>query len=955
MAALAAAFVFAGCDKGELTDPNQSEQTEQTDPNNPSNPGGTEGTDPEGPNNPEGTDPDNPGGTDSKKEARNLEFSDSTTTVILGSKEFALPTLSGVTEGVEHSSSKIEVATVDAATGAVTLVAAGETIITAVAKETDTHFADTASYTLTVVAEKPAPVLTLESAEAVVAADKTSYELALTVNCAWTVETSDGVTANPTSGDRDTTVVLSFAANTAEESVIYTVTFKAEGLENQIFTLTQAAAEKPADTIQTVSLWEFLSLPSSDQVYRISGVIWEMREAYVVIGDVPYDDESLPETTGYTYIRGLQMPEGVAQKLKPGLVLTAVGKRGDMAELVDAVYESHKDYDQPFLMVPTSTKPILEATNATFELEVYSNCTWSVALPEGVTATPASGDGDAVVKFTFPDNNKIQEIVSYWVTFTYNGKQLKYRFDQNANMEAPEKPEDTIPTISLKEFRSLPVSDKLYRISGVIWEIGEDELYIGEIPFNYGLDLDEVAWACIYNFKDYGFKPGDVLTVVGKRGKDDEMVILVDAVYESHEDYDQPFLTFPVNEDGHWLSFEQNAQTATYSLEVYSNSRWSLILPDGITANPMEGDGDSVVNFTFPVIVGAKEITHKVTFVYNGTEVLCEFYQLPEYPYVSLSERDANVAADQTTYELNLTANCAWSVQVPAGMTANPTSGNGNAIITLAFPANKSDQKVEYMVNIYGDNYGYDSFTLTQAAEKFVAQPTEWGVVGDLNDWGNTGIKDVVMYNTSHTEGLYVAYNVNIASGSFKIRANNTWNDDKKNYGFEVTGRVYADSYYSVVDGGSSQDITPAIHGVYDVYFDLANKRVALMTPGKAYSEARNGGEPVTTVIAGLKDHSWGLIGTFPGNEWSSDYKKMEVEGDWAVVKNVSLKKNYEFKFRADNSWDLNYGTGCDVKAGEIYSSYEYGGNMKFVGEDGYYDLYFSLLDASFYMKKSQK
>lgn len=84
-----------------------------------------------------------------EKAARNLTFSEATATATLG-EEFTAPTLSGVTEGVVYSSSNTAVATVDAATGAVTLVGAGETTITAAAEETETLQAGTASYTLTV-------------------------------------------------------------------------------------------------------------------------------------------------------------------------------------------------------------------------------------------------------------------------------------------------------------------------------------------------------------------------------------------------------------------------------------------------------------------------------------------------------------------------------------------------------------------------------------------------------------------------------------------------------------------------------------------------------------------------------------------------------------------------------------------------------------------------------------
>lgn len=228
----------------------------------------------------------------------------------------------------------------------------------------------------------------------------------------------------------------------------------------------------------------------------------------------------------------------------------------------------------------------------------------------------------------------------------------------------------------------------------------------------------------------------------------------------------------------------------------------------------------------------------------------------------------------------------------------------------------------------------------------FVETASEWGVVGDLNGWA---APDVVMYNTWKGDNLFVAYNVEIASGAFKIRANNEWND-AKNYGLSVGGKIYADKYYALANGAGSQNITPMAYGTYDIYFDLANERVALVTPGKEYADATDGGDPVV-VIEGLTDHTWGLIGSFAGSGWGTDVA-MTIEGDWAYVKNVSLANGDEFKFRADGSWDLSYGSACDVNVGETYTTYNNGGNMKFVGEDGAYNIYFSMVDAKFYMEK---
>ena len=82
---------------------------------------------------------------------RNLSFSVTTVRATVGD-DFTEPTLSGVTNGVTYSSSTTSVATVNETTGEVTLVAAGETTITATAVADATYKAGTVSYTLIVSA-----------------------------------------------------------------------------------------------------------------------------------------------------------------------------------------------------------------------------------------------------------------------------------------------------------------------------------------------------------------------------------------------------------------------------------------------------------------------------------------------------------------------------------------------------------------------------------------------------------------------------------------------------------------------------------------------------------------------------------------------------------------------------------------------------------------------------------
>lgn len=67
-------------------------------------------------------------------------------------EDFVVPNLSGAETTVVYTSSNTDVATVNESTGEVSLVAAGETTITATASETSEYFEDSATYVLTVKA-----------------------------------------------------------------------------------------------------------------------------------------------------------------------------------------------------------------------------------------------------------------------------------------------------------------------------------------------------------------------------------------------------------------------------------------------------------------------------------------------------------------------------------------------------------------------------------------------------------------------------------------------------------------------------------------------------------------------------------------------------------------------------------------------------------------------------------
>lgn len=224
-------------------------------------------------------------------------------------------------------------------------------------------------------------------------------------------------------------------------------------------------------------------------------------------------------------------------------------------------------------------------------------------------------------------------------------------------------------------------------------------------------------------------------------------------------------------------------------------------------------------------------------------------------------------------------------------------------------------------------------------------EASEWGIVGVVNGWN---APDITMYKTS-TEGLFVAYKVEMPDGGFKIRANGVW-DDTANYGLAAAGPVEVDHVYDLICSGGSGDMT-LVAGTYDIWFDLTNTKVYIMTPGKPISEAVGGTtpEPDPTPDPDPSD-VWGVVGTITGWADNADINMVE-EGDWFVAKGVALTATDEFKFRTNGTWGTER-TATTTEPVAINTEYEAAagsGNIK-VAVDGTYDLYLAKTLDKFYV-----
>ena len=228
-------------------------------------------------------------------------------------------------------------------------------------------------------------------------------------------------------------------------------------------------------------------------------------------------------------------------------------------------------------------------------------------------------------------------------------------------------------------------------------------------------------------------------------------------------------------------------------------------------------------------------------------------------------------------------------------------------------------------------------------------EASEWGVVGDVNGWGSS--PDIAMYKTA-TEGLFVAYNAQMTAGGIKIRANNEWND-AKNYGLASAGSVEVDHAYDLICGGGSQNMTIAA-GTYDIWFDLKNSKVYIMTPGKPITEAEGG----SAVAPDPSENVWGIVGDVNG--WAAPDITLEAsatEGLFVAYK-VTMPAG-GFKIRANGVWNdaANYGLAAagPVEVDHVYDLVCSGGSGDMKIAAGTYDIWFDLKNSKVYIMTPDK
>lgn len=335
--------------------------------------------------------------------------------------------------------------------------------------------------------------------------------------------------------------------------------------------------------------------------------------------------------------------------------------------------------------------------------------------------------------------------------------------------------------------------------------------------------------------------------------------------------------------------------------------------------------------------------------------VACAPENVEETPSLEVDKESVSLTAKAGEASLNVTSNRAWTVTADADwLSFDPQSGQASAeAVAVKVTAEDNPAEAARTAKITVTAGGLTkTVNVTQAAaeaqkpeEPPVENLSEWALVGSFNDWDAAS----ELYLSVLDEEYYVYYGFELeTSTEFKFLKGGAWPPT----GTEIGGNGLVEPDTIQPAGGSNIKVTEA--GKYDIYLAADLSKFYVMSEGKLPSEA--------TEPAPVED-SWGMMGTFVDNKWSSDVP-MTKEGEWIVAKGAQFTELI-FKIRANASWAdaTNIGVAPNSERGVVngkisvvtaeYSKANLGGDaadIKLNGEPGTYDVYFSFENLEVYV-----
>ena len=379
------------------------------------------------------------------------------------------------------------------------------------------------------------------------------------------------------------------------------------------------------------------------------------------------------------------------------------------------------------------TEAEVEADATSYEVALTANVAWEATATEGVTVTPATGEGDATVALAFAANEETSP-VTHTVTFTAGELTATLTLTQAA--AEPKGPQ----AVTVAEFLALSVGTTEYQLTGVME--GTYNTTYGNFYLNDGTDKVLVYGLTATkktsndkSFASLGLKDGDTITIIGTRADYNGTAQVGGPAYlvscEKNAAWDAPAISFAnnivtlVSNEGAAIYYTIDGTTPSESSLKYSEP---FEIQETVTVNAVavkEGRPNSSV--------ATKE---------------CEYVEISDDVVVGGAADFATISATNTSYVTGKTTagwnykNCAifkggTSDSSPAfkmigdasnralcmngktsavGSITSPTLTTGCGTLTFNYGLPFGDTKIKFRVDIMQNGSVVKTFTIDNAS-----------------------------------------------------------------------------------------------------------------------------------------------------------------------------------------------------------------------------------------------
>ena len=254
--------------------------------------------------------------------------------------------------------------------------------------------------------------------------------------------------------------------------------------------------------------------------------------------------------------------------------------------------------------------------------------------------------------------------------------------------------------------------------------------------------------------------------------------------------------------------------------------------------------------------------------------------------------------------------------------------------------------------------------TPADATEPSAAEKT-YTVTGTIKDsnWDNMGAAGLM----AQEDGYYVAKNVPFVTAAelyggadqieFKICNTGSWDGA---YGLTEDAAYPLNTEIAVTAGGEKNIAISAAPGTYDVYFDEANAKVWVMTPGYKPGDEIPGTEDPEPENPEpeqpeLEVSTWNIVGSFTGS-WNpaAGLALSVLDENYFVYYGLELAADAQWKFLQGTSWGSPE-VGANRSSVEPNTIQAKGGTNIYVNTPGTYDIYLAADASKFYVMSEGK